>query len=193
MHRDAPSGFDAVPALQWGSHFGQLYETDADLRDLLVPYFKAGLENNESCFWVTGAPLRAEDARTALRAVVPDLDAREKRRQIEIRDADDWYDAADTIKPQDIVADLLRREAEALRRGYLGLRTNGNCAWVGASQWDDFQAYEGLVQKAVRGRRMICMCSYCLDHSQTTEMLDISGRHDFMLPRRRRAIPFAPA
>jgi hypothetical protein len=31
-------------------------ETAADLADGDIPYFKAGLENDEACFWVT-API----------------------------------------------------------------------------------------------------------------------------------------
>jgi len=66
-------------------HLSHFYKTADDLQDLLVPYFKAGLENNESCLWVTAAPLGANQARSALRSAVPDFDRREKNRQIEIR------------------------------------------------------------------------------------------------------------
>ena len=34
----------------WGTHLCQFYHTKEDLIEILVPYFKAGLENNErSC------------------------------------------------------------------------------------------------------------------------------------------------
>jgi PAS domain S-box-containing protein len=186
MEGHSPSGFDAIPHLRWGSHLGQFFESGDDLRDLLVPYFKAGLENNESCLWVAGEAFTAEQARSALRTVVSDLDGREKRGQIEIRDAHEWYDAGAKIEPLDVVTGLLRREEKALALGWQGLRTNGNCAWVQNGQWTAFQEYETLVQQAVRGRRMICMCSYCFDRSQGAEMLDVMERHDFIVPRRSR-------
>ena len=63
-----PSGIPAVGDLPWGSHFCQFYGERDDLVDSLVPYFKAGLENNEHCLWVTSEPFRASDARTMLRA-----------------------------------------------------------------------------------------------------------------------------
>ena len=50
----------------WGTHFCQFYDSKQDLIDILVPYFKAGLENNEFCMWVTSKPLRAEEAKAAL-------------------------------------------------------------------------------------------------------------------------------
>jgi hypothetical protein len=61
----------------------------------------------------------------------------------------------------------MRREQDALGLGYAGLRTNGNCALVTEHQWTDFLDYETLAQKAVRGRRMICLCSYCTEQLRT--------------------------
>jgi hypothetical protein len=74
----APSGLATLPSLAWGSHLGQIYNSAGDLRDTLVPYFRAGLENNERCLWVTDAPFDANDARDALRAAIPDFDQRER-------------------------------------------------------------------------------------------------------------------
>ena len=121
-------------------HVGHFYENADDLRDLLVPYFKAGLENNESCLWVTGTPLGANQARSALRAVVSDFDQREKHKQIEIRDAREWYGLGEKLRPKDLVLGLLRREQESLDLGYQGLRTNGNCAWIEPAQWAIFRS-----------------------------------------------------
>ena len=188
MQGQSPSGFESIPTLQWGSHVSQFYETGDELRDLLVPYFKAGLENGESCLWVTGAPFGANQARSALREAVGDFDAREKRGQIEIRDAHEWYEAGAKLKPEEIVAGLVRRTEEALGNGYQGLRTHGNCAWVEPDQWDDFKLYERLVQKAMRGRRMICMCGYCRSTIGGAQALDIIEHHDFILPRLDKAI-----
>jgi len=35
--------------------------------DVLIPYFKAGLENNEFCLWVIPEPLDEEEAKEALK------------------------------------------------------------------------------------------------------------------------------
>lgn len=153
----SPSGLRSVPHLQWGSHLAHFFTAADELRDLLVPYFKAGLENNERCLWVTGRAFNADDARSALRAAVPDLDMRERGKQIEITDADEWYAKGETLRPHELVNGLVDLEQDALKLGFAGLRTNGNCAWVSQDQWADFQNYERLVQETVRGRRMICM------------------------------------
>jgi GAF domain-containing protein len=84
------------------------------LRDVLVPYFRAGLENNELCLWVTDAPFCLDDARAALRAAVPDLDVRERRGQIEIQDTRSFYDPDQPLQSKAIVDGLVQREQKAL-------------------------------------------------------------------------------
>jgi PAS domain S-box-containing protein len=176
------SGIPAAPHLQWGSHLAHVFSTGAELRDLLVPYFQAGLENNERCLWVTGSVFRADEARSALRAAIPNLDDCERSKHIEIADAEEWYASGEKLRPNEIVAGLLQREQTALAEGYEGLRTNGNCAWVSRAQWADFQEYETLVGKAMRGRRMLCMCSYCVDQLLDGSHLEVMGHHDLVLP-----------
>ena len=78
------SGISSVGDLPWGSHFCQFYQTKKDLLDILVPYFRAGLEGNEFCVWVTSGALGAEDAKKALKKAVPRFEEYVKKGQIEI-------------------------------------------------------------------------------------------------------------
>jgi two-component sensor histidine kinase/PAS domain-containing protein len=178
----SPSGLQTVPHLRWGSHLAHFFGAGDELCDVLVPYFRAGLENNERCLWVTGEAFNAEQARSALRAAMPDFDKRERHGQIEIGDGDQWYAAGQRLRPHDLISDLSQREQDALGLGYEGLRTNGNCAWVSRDQWVDFLEYETLVQKTVRDRRMICMCSYCMDQLRDGSHREVMERHDMALP-----------
>ncbi|MFH1953419.1 MAG: MEDS domain-containing protein [Pseudomonadota bacterium] len=50
------SGIDVIGNVRWGTHFCLFYETKEDLIGLLVPYFKAGLENNEFCMGLLQSP-----------------------------------------------------------------------------------------------------------------------------------------
>ena len=43
------TGISVIGDVPWSSHFCSFYETKVDLLDILVPYFKAGLEDNEFC------------------------------------------------------------------------------------------------------------------------------------------------
>jgi hypothetical protein len=77
--------------MPWGTHFCHFHETKQDLLDTLIPYFKAGLEDNEFCLWVISQLLREEGAWSALRQAVPGLDRYLAERSIEILPYDEWY------------------------------------------------------------------------------------------------------
>jgi len=104
--------------MPWGSHVCQFFSNGSDLRDTLVPYFKAGLENNERCLLVAMEPFAADDARSALRAAVGDFDRRERRKQIEIRDVRAWYNSDSIIN------------GERNRRRAIGQRRAGPSRWL---------------------------------------------------------------
>jgi hypothetical protein len=57
-----PTGISAVGAMPWGTHFCHFYETKEDLVDILIPYFRAGLEANEFCLWIVFDPIGDEEA-----------------------------------------------------------------------------------------------------------------------------------
>src|SRR5690349_25152307 len=113
-----PSGLQSVPHLRAGSHLAHFFASGDELRDVMVPYFKAGLENNERCLWVTGQAFSAEQARSALRTAVSDFDRRERDKQIEIANGDEWYTAGEKLRPHDLVSGLLQSEQDALGLGY---------------------------------------------------------------------------
>jgi hypothetical protein len=81
-----------------GSHICQFYPEKEDLLQLLVPYFKQGLEKNDACVWLVG-DLTVEEARSALSAAVPDIDYYLAKGQITIRHYSELYTNPDgTVK-----------------------------------------------------------------------------------------------
>jgi signal transduction histidine kinase len=185
MHEQLrPSGLSAVGSLPWGAHFCQFYGDQADLVDSLVPYFKAGLDSNEKCLWVTSEPLPASDARTALRNAVPDLAERERSNQIEIIDHHDWYKATGKTDPDSTLRGWVEREERARADGFAGLRLTGNTYWVERSDWNGFVDYEARVSQTFKGRNIIGLCSYCLDRCKPHDILDVVANHQFALTRR---------
>jgi len=182
------SGIEAVGAVQWGAHFCQFYETADDLVDTLVPFFKAGLDNNERCMWVTANPLCAIEATDALRNAVPDLDRRLKRGQIEIVDHDRWYKTQNGKAGVDeVIAGWMRRKDEALTQGYGGFRLTGNTYFLEARDWDDFAEYEEKVNACFCNERIVALCSYCTLRCDAGGAMDVVQNHEFALARRRGA------
>jgi len=59
------SGIDCVGNINWGAHICQFYQTEKELAEILVPYVKCGLEENEYCLWFTSQPSEVDNAKTA--------------------------------------------------------------------------------------------------------------------------------
>lgn len=179
----APSGLKGVDGLPWGSHYCHFFPSGDTLRETLVPYLKAGLENDERCLVIATDPFGTDDARGALRAAVGDFDRREASGQIDIQDVRSWYAAGGTIDGERLASVLFRCEEQARSDGYRGLRTHGNLGWIGRGQWPDLKDYEAHLARGLKGRRMISMCSYCLEKCRPEDVLDVIERHDVALGR----------
>lgn len=179
------SGLAPVGALPWGTHFCQFYRTGDDLVGTLVPFFQAGLLAGESCLWVTSQPLQASEALAAIRTAVPDVDARIARGQLTILDHEQWYLRAGLHDPGSIVQGWLEREQRALAGGYEGLRLTGNTFWLEHNQYTEFGEYEAQLNVALRGHRVLALCSYCLDRCRPEDVVDVTRSHEFAILRRK--------
>jgi signal transduction histidine kinase len=117
------TGISVIGDMHWGTHFCHFHETKQDLLDTLIPYFKAGLEDNEFCLWVISKLLTEEDAWSALRQAVPDLDRYLAERSIEILPHDEWYlrrkgdwEAVETPELKQAKAEIKRLNEELEQR-----------------------------------------------------------------------------
>ena len=178
------SGIDIIGDVPWGTHFCQFYQTKEDLMDILVPYFKAGLENNEFCMWVTSQPLDVEEAKEALREAVPDLDVYLEKGQIEIIPYTHWYVKEGVFDSDRVLNGWVEKLNQALANGYDGLRLSGNTFWLEKEDWNDFVDYEEEVDRVLGNYQMIALCTYCLDRCNATEIIDVVVNHQFALIKR---------
>jgi len=182
--RKRKSGIDILGDIPWGTHLCQFYQTKGDLIDILVPYFKAGLENNEFCMWITSEPLITEEAEKSLRKAVKNLDKYIKRDQIEIMDYSQWYTKSGKFAADKVLRGWVNKENEAVKRGFDGLRLAGNTFWLKERDWRDFADYEVTVNNVIGKYRMLAVCPYSLDKSGASEVIDVVNSHQFALIRR---------
>ena len=78
-------GLRDIGVVPYGLHACHFYEGAADLEDVLVKYFAAGLRNRERCFWVTAEPIKSARARSALQKAGFDVAAEEHNGALVIR------------------------------------------------------------------------------------------------------------
>jgi PAS domain S-box-containing protein len=175
------SGIEVIGRVPWGTHFCQFYRTKQDLIDILVPYFKAGLENNEFCMWITAEPLKTTGARAALRRAVPDLDRYIEKRQIEIIPHTKWYLLGGKFDDERVLNGWVSKLEQALDRGYSGLRLTGNTFWLERNGWQAFTDYEAKVNNVIGKYRMLAICTYCLDKCDGASVVDVVKNHQFAL------------
>ena len=178
------SGIDVVGKVPWGTHFCQFYETNQDLIETLVPYFREGLVANEFCMWITSEPLQVDQAIEALRAAVPDLDEYIEKGQIEILDYSQWYTRSGKFSADEVLQGWVDKLSAALEQGYEGLRLSGNTFWLEQANWDDFTRYEEAVNNVIGQYRMLAICTYCLQKCSALEILDVVANHQFALIKR---------
>src|SRR5437660_8532563 len=181
------TGVDVVGDMPWVTHFCLFYETGADLLETLVSYCKAGLENQEFCLWVVAEPLTGEDARHALKRVVPDLDQYLADQSIEIVAARDWYLQDGTFDLNRVISGWNEKLARASARGYTGVRVTGDTAWLEKKDWKDFCEYEESLNQAIAGQRLAALCTYPLAACGAAEILDVVRTHQFAVTKRRGA------
>ena len=177
------TGIEVIGECPWGTHLCHFYHTKEDLIDTLVPYFKAGLQNNEFCMWVTSEPLGVENAMMALRQDLEDLEDYLEKGQIEILDYTDWYTKSGKFNADEVLRGWVEKEHQAVQRGFEGLRLTGNTFWLESSDWNDFSAYEATVDGVIGQYRMLAICSYSCDKCGASELVEVATNHEFCLIR----------
>ncbi len=178
------TGIHVIGAVPWGTHLCQFYNTKQDLLHILVPYFKAGLENNEFCMWVTSEPLGEKEAKEAIRKTVPNFERYLKRGQIEILPHTEWYLKDGVFDGQRVLNGWIDKLEQALTKGYDGIRVTGNTAWLEKRDWRKFIDYEGKIADAIGKHHMLVICTYLLDKCGMSEIIDVVCNHQGSLIKR---------
>ena len=181
--KSTSSGIDCIGSVPWGTHICHFYESKSDLIDILVPYFKTGLENNEYCLWVASYPLRAEECLVELGEAVPDLNLYLNRRQIAVMDFRTFYTRQGKFDARSTLQALIETEEFALEHGFDGLRASGNTSWLTKREWVTFGHYELSADMILRRRKAIGLCSYPLDCCTPLDIVEVVSGHRLVLIR----------
>ncbi len=177
-------GIDIIGKVPWGTHICQFYKTKEDLFDILVPYFKAGLQNNEFCIWITSSPLIEIEVKKTMKKVIPNFDQYIQRGQMEIIPYTLWYLKDDNFNLQRILSSWIDKLSQASDKCYEGIRIAGNTSWLKKRAWRKFVNYEAEVSKKISNYRMIAICSYPLDTCDASEIIDVVSKHQLTFIRR---------
>lgn len=176
-------GLPGIRYVPYGVHMCNFYRGREELAAALVPFFAAGLRENERCIWITAEPLSAAEALLELERAGLDSNALRARGALVVRDYADWYAEAGCLRGNDVMQLWLEEERRALAAGYRGLRITGNVTFLRDEEWPLFMEYEALIDERLRSQRIVTLCTYQLGRCAPSEIMDVMRRHSGTLDR----------
>jgi hypothetical protein len=179
------TGISVIGDVPWGTHFCSFYETKQDLLDILIPFFKTGLESNEFCLWILSSSelLTMQEASNALQEVLPDLHRYMAEKSIELI-GHDWFLNGGSFDFRRVANRFKEKSDEALSRGYVGMRVNASPAWLESNNPKELRTFEAEVDQLYRHERIIASCTYPIGSSRADFLMDVARNHKFAIARR---------
>lgn len=178
------TGIPILGPMPWGTHLCQFYETKEDLLEAMVPYFQAGLRENEFCLWIISQPLTVDEAKAGLKKAVPDLEQRLAARSIEILPHRDWYLEGGHFDLHRVIAKWEEKLKETLARTFDGMRASANTSWLHKDDWREFREYEMQLALMTAGKRMIVSCTYQLEATPAAKVFEFARSFEVAVVRR---------
>lgn len=176
------SGIEIIGDVSWGARICLFYRNVEELIDILVPYFKAGLKNNEACLWITCEPLNKESAEKALRKSVLNLDKHLENGQMEISSYSDWFFKDGSLDLPRMRESWSRKLKMAIARGYDGLRCTFDMNWLEKKNWQRVIDLGKLDKDSAN--RNLTICSISLERCGAAEIIDAVSAHQYALINR---------
>jgi DNA-binding CsgD family transcriptional regulator len=171
------TGIGILSGIPWGTHLCLFHETKQDFLDTMVPYFRAGLENNEFCLWVLQPSIAEQDALEALKQGVPDFDRHLSNGSMELVSQHHWYTEEGRFDLTTVIGRFRKKLREAVSKGYVGLRVDGSSAWLQRADASAFSEYEDKLDHLIADEKMIVVCSFSLRGIDAAAVLDAARTH----------------
>ncbi len=174
---------DLFSKISDGTHLCYFYEKREDLIDVLIPYFKEGLEENYYCMWIVPEELSRADAIHYLKDSVPNFQTYLQRNQIKIVPYKEWYLKDKILHINDVLENWIKNLDQALEHNYNGLRVSGDLRWLTEENFKKFIEYEIRVNTIIGNYQMIALCTYPIEKFNKFQILDIANSHQHVLTK----------
>jgi PAS domain S-box-containing protein len=175
------SGIDCVGDIHWGAHICQFYKMKENLPDILLPYFKAGLENNEFCLRLTSLPLDVDETKACVKKDENNFSDYIANGQMVILDYKEWYHTLEKSGYSNLLEGLIGQEKSARKKGFEGLRISGDASWLGSEDWGQFQKFESDLFEGMGKYHIVYLCSYFLDSCTVSDIAEVVNNHESIL------------
>lgn len=173
------AGIPIMEKIAWGMHFYLFHESATDMPYWLMPYFKAGLENNECCIWIIPGGISYENAVSILRESISDLDQHIQQGNMLIITGQ-WKDQNDRFNLQMLFSWLDGTLSFKLKKGASGLRIVLSPSVLKKYGGPSLSLFEKELEAFLPYRAMIMLCYHQIEGSSSEEILDISASNLFV-------------
>ncbi|PKL66588.1 MAG: hypothetical protein CVV28_09295 [Methanobacteriales archaeon HGW-Methanobacteriales-1] len=167
-----------IEELNHGDHLCVLYQTDEEHKDLITPYLRSGLENNEKVFYIV-------DARTSemvLNYLLDDgmeVDPYLESGQLSMLTVSESYMNGGVFDPEGMIKMLTEETEKALKEGYAALRVTGEMSWAlrGLPGSERLIEYETKLNEFFPTNKALAICQYDCRVFEPEILLDILTTH----------------
>ena len=176
-------GIGIFDEVRWGTHLCHLYESDQDLIEVLVPYFREG-SGKKRALPVAVVCALGHQVMEALRQDIPHFDQYRRKGQFQAIPYTEWYlrDGQFNVSTAVEHASAAVNEAKAL--GFEGLWGAGDLGWLDKSEWRTLVTYEETVSQVISAAQVVALCAYPLRALGIPEALELSRIHRSVVMRR---------
>jgi PAS domain S-box-containing protein len=161
-----------------GSHLSVFHETKEDLLDVLIPYFKTGLEKGEFCLWITSDAVTEEEAESVMRKRIAEFDLYLSEQRIEIVSGQKWVPKRESSARRTVIEACQARLDHALARGLAGMRASWGLWPVDKRKRRAYLQYEERITQWLRLRKVLMICGYPVAECGAGDLLDLTAVHD---------------
>ncbi|MGE4064171.1 MAG: MEDS domain-containing protein [Rhodospirillaceae bacterium] len=161
-----------------GDHVCPIHDRETELVSVAVPFICEGIARKERCLYAVDSPT-IKLATEALHKANVRVAEVQSAGALVFLDKKATYLPTGHFDPQAMIAFLREQEAQALARGYSGVRYAGDMTWAlePGMEPDRLIAYEALLNKFLKTSRAVILCHYCRPSFDPALLHDILRTH----------------
>ncbi len=163
-------------------HTSLFYHNEEEYFEIIVPYIKAGLENNEFCFWNIPSTVKVETAKEYLARAVDNLSDYFNKGQLEILDYKAFYFQDGVFSPAKTLERYAALETKILADGFKWVRAVGDGSWAnGSDDWLKIMMYEEEINQIINLHKIRAICTYYVNNLELKDICSIGCSHQSSL------------
>jgi|GEM_PF-1977137 len=150
-----------ITELKHGDHICGIYDTDEEHRNVIVPFLRKGLEQNEKLLYILDTRTK-DDVITYLKNDDVDVEHYLSNGQLNFLTFADTYVKGGAFDPDRMVSLTSHETQKALDEGYSALRVTSEMSWAlrGYPGSERLLEYEIKVDQFFQGKKCIALCQY---------------------------------